>query len=134
MKANELRIGNWVQTTEGYKRVAELDKYGIAYHMTFDAVKLALCKYLKPIPLTEEILLKCGFEKIEEEFDGHTDLHYILKVDSFCTLVLCDDFSFSFQDEKLKEQICVKNDTLNSVHRLQNLYFVLTGEELEIEL
>jgi hypothetical protein len=78
----------------------------------------------EPILLTKEWLLKLGFTKeseISEYFDG--DYRYA------CEYVL--DY---------KNDVLVFNNNMGSiynhvkyVHQLQNLYFALTGEELEYE-
>jgi len=117
MKANELRIGNWVETNEGYKRVAELDKYGISYHITPDAVKLELCKYIKPIPLTEEWLLKCGFRKLDK---------YTFVKNKWFVYKRKRGFVTASKKREVK---------LDYVHLLQNWYYFNTnGEELELQL
>lgn len=78
-------------------------------------------EYLKPIELTEEILLKCGFF-----YDSDADTFKI----SNCTMQL-DSYGFDgymviIFGEDLR---LIKN-----LHQLQNLYFCLTGEELEIKI
>jgi hypothetical protein len=55
MKANELRIGNYVYDTLG--KVNKIDLEAITY------VVKEPHNQVKPIPLTEEWLLKFGFEK-----------------------------------------------------------------------
>ena len=54
IKANELRIGNLVINAKGENIIVDNITIGICF---------GLPKTYKPIPLTEEILLKCGFEK-----------------------------------------------------------------------
>ena len=67
INANELRIGNWVQY-EPFDNSDEVkigdgkyqcSAYGI-YCITID-VKYARCFY--PIPISEDVLMACGFEK-----------------------------------------------------------------------
>jgi hypothetical protein len=75
--------------------------------------------YVKPIPLTEEWLLKFGFVKIynciyEIEMDGHV-IEFDLRFRKM---------SVYFGDILLQ---------LKYVHELQNLYFALTSEELTIK-
>ena len=80
-------------------------------------------KLAEPIPLTEEWLVKFGFEEI----------------DGFLTLDL-GSFSgarFIFWYGDVLNLFC-KSDMMLSkqikyVHQLQNLYFALTGEELTIK-
>lgn len=81
-------------------------------------------KRLQGIPLTEEWLLKFGFE--EMEFENCFSINYA---------------PFEFKVELLPKEdfIIFKNRNENThhaqckyVHQLQNLYFALTGEELTI--
>lgn len=76
---------------------------------------------LEPIPLTEEILLKCGFEKLKYE-------RYKLVVKGFSIeFELTGKYMFGCFLEMVGLDI-------QYLHELQNLYFVLTGKELEIKL
>lgn len=71
MKASELMIGDWVHSTTLKKvfRVTCLDD-------DHDEIKTSSChipmKLLEPIPLTEELLLKNGFDRFR--YDGW--VHY----------------------------------------------------------
>ena len=81
---------------------------------------------LEPIPLTPEILEKCGFKK-HEFGDGYlkNKIYYILPMRigfDFCIL-------YSITEHK---KINLKY--IEYVHQLQNLYFSLTGEELNAPL
>ena len=70
----------------------------------------------EPIPLTEEWLLKCGFEKDEI-------IVFYRKDETSSTFII--DFNF----------VCLlgySHVKIHSAHQLQNLYFALTGEELQI--
>ena len=83
---------------------------------------------LNPIPLTEEILLKFGFEKDENEI-FHIDLftHYLelmYSMDCYYPIYI-EKAQMSSENE---QRIGLNN--LEFVHQLQNLYFALTGEEL----
>lgn len=108
MRAKELRIGNWVYD-DGYK-----------CNRTVLADDMLSVVNLNHIQLTEEILLKSGFENV----GGWLEFGKI---------------SISFDDKR-----CVMEDEGGEswsklpypkyVHTLQNLYFALTGEELEIQL
>jgi hypothetical protein len=104
MKANELRIGNLVYDTKGDVNIINLEA------MTY------ICKeslnQVKPIPLTDEWLLKFGFEK-----DG--------------TWFTKSGFGISIDNLKwqMKGYIATFDKCLY-VHQLQNLYFALTGKEL----
>ena len=61
MEANELRIGNYA--TEKGRTVEIVGMFGDKVHCKYadGFIGSMLLKYIEPIPLTEEILLKCGF-------------------------------------------------------------------------
>jgi hypothetical protein len=83
----------------------------------------------KPIPLTEEWLLKFGFEEnriiigeslwLELDFNSPTYPHYNIFVKQLNTDLMIDSVLMDIE--------------LKHVHSLQNLYFALTNEELIIK-
>lgn len=120
MQANELRIGNWL-IINGKPNI--IQGGGIA------AIQSGYLQNTKPIPLTPEILEKAGFEAndylgkdiVTKKHDSNTFPVYInLKTMSYCWV----DYEGTIDDVI----------AINSVHQLQNLYFALTGIELEINL
>ena len=128
IQANELRLGNLVTVTrakkeEEYEKVVSLTTIG---HKTYSIkedsfIKLAVNSELNPIPLTEDILLKAGFEKNYDYCSSEDEVLYHLG--NFCWNM--GDISYNGSDDWFK---------CKYVHQLQNLYFALTGEELNIEL
>lgn len=132
MEANELRIGNYI------------NKFGIDYicdmpvsdrddieivSVTIDVLKdidnydgTTDYPYYEEIPLTEEWLLKFGFEKGNEQTDYFSKTKY--------NLITKDSLTFYFYPAwKGIENKNFKH--IKYVHQLQNLYFVLTGIELK---
>lgn len=82
-------------------------------------------RFIEPIPLTEELLLKLGFELLNfdsYEFDGYKIL--ALKCGK---LQLTADSSNEYKTIEHKYLPIVLY-----VHQLQNLYFALTGVELQL--
>ncbi len=133
MKSTELRIGNLAQDNKGnLLRVAGLTEDNISYYI-IDRSKFPLQEDWKaePIPLTEEWLIKLGFN---ESDDGNS---YVLELDRrWAYLVLEEDFSMSIYDKEDLSGVnnpCFKEGISKHVHQLQNLYFALTNEELTIE-
>lgn len=108
MKANELRVGNW------YKEDGEICQVTSNLIEDFWSYEIAWCE---AIPLTDEWLLKFGFE----EKDGG----YILWDKN---IYIKDNVyyygTFGYPPNKLE---------LKYVHQLQNLVHALTGEELTIK-
>lgn len=120
IKAEELRIGNYVKSA----RTGEIIPVDwIAIKCVHDGNTLPPAHgtgiAYEPIPLTGEILLKCGFEKGDYNEFRHTNLIGTLTLyDGICEIHLGDLYSV----------------WIESLHRLQNLYFSLTGQELKIKL
>jgi len=111
MKATELRIGNWVHDVVG--------DFQINGHQ-IDMLERRVVTY-KPIPLTEEWLIKFGFEL--EGYYKKYPLYSVMQHDE--SELICIG---SINDSG---NICCSN--VKYVHQLQNLYFSLTGKELELE-
>lgn len=115
MKANEIRSGNIVECF-GVREIEYLVKEGVHFKDGNGASFYSL----KPIPLTEEWLVKFGFEKLEDVGFKHDNVDFVLYGSegeySFCTNEGWDI-----------------NDRIKYVHQLQNLFFALTGEELILE-
>ncbi len=112
MRANELRIGNWVY----YKG------YGQVNFHSLDVLFIKHAKDFNPIPLTPEILEACGFIWDSDD-DGNTLAEsYVL-----------NNFVWSVG---LKE-LYYNNEPVPHIeylHQLQNLYFALIGTELTVNL
>ena len=106
LNCNEVRIGNFVNM-KSKNRFYIIDR----------GQDIDECEDFNPIPLTEEWLLKLGF--VKNDFDSHYEK------DEFHIEVWEKDFVFRWNDFNI-------DINLNSVHRLQNLYFTLTNEELTL--
>jgi hypothetical protein len=123
MKAQDLRIGNWVQ-----------------FRHTETPVLITLADFVReykeehledyePIPLTEDWLEKFGFElTYESKFRRCFDLDTSIGFLSF-------NFSKVIQekDNVSIASLNLKWASLKYVHQLQNLYFALTGKELQTD-
>jgi len=120
MKATELRIGNYVKCyVKGITDRFDTVQLNI-YHLTDICKQIKDYKY-EPIPLTEEWLLKFGFE-LDIEDDGYQKGKYKVSVsDEGCLFFIY----VGYYPEEIAE--------FKYIHQLQNLYFALTGEELEIK-
>jgi hypothetical protein len=105
IQENELRIGNWVfMDNRRYHKWADVD-----YTCNPDD--------FSPIPLTPELLEKCGFE--------YSEGWYHRKI-SGLNLNILPNSDYHIDGEQIAP--------LKSLHQLQNLYFSLTNEELQIQL
>ena len=122
--AKDLRLGNkllFLGDVVTFKNITEIREDGIFWIKTFEPKIESKNFHFKPIPLTEDWLLKFGFE-----LKGF----YRLKVTSF--LELCwkpHDNTLNLQTEK---NGFTEYSKCKYVHELQNLYFALTGSELTV--
>ena len=115
MDAKHFRIGNYVQTIFSsleYKRIK--DSTGNYPIIPIKITSMGVDCDFKPIPLTEEWLLKFGFTFNKEHGWFNGDL-------------------FEFKINDLFELDWYENAPLKHVHQLQNLYHALTGKELKIK-
>lgn len=106
MKANELRIGNFYDHN-GVEAVATPN--------TIEEVWIAERNWVKPIPLTEEWLLKFGFDK---KFNKDK-----------ITIIPKGRLGYENGRTYFNSWVILEKQP-DFVHQLQNLYFALTGEEL----
>lgn len=157
--ANELRVGNFV----GLKK-SEWDSFSNWFEeMTHDEIKnfledsnkyaivqaiskeVELTAYgcdidyydlteIKPIPLTEEWLVKFGFDiDTDKGWNRSEDINY--------DVYSLNNFDVALIDVVYKLWIEIEGDTwynssltaIKYVHQLQNLYFALTSEELTLK-
>ena len=102
MNTEELRIGNYV-----LNGIGEMFPANIAT-LQYPCTELGC---IHPIPLTEDILLKCG------EDNEH------LMVDKLGFVIFKNGYPYQFVRDDYKH-----------LHSLQNLYHSLRGEELNVEL
>jgi hypothetical protein len=130
MKASELRIGNlyrYLHEESESIRVVDVDFLKTQQAYDEDPDDEIFCRgwWADAIPLTEEWLVKMRLEKEEDEpFNWSDKKKY-----------LCDCFLLGYYSDGIHY---VKNGVktgipIKYVHQLQNLYFALTGTELEIK-
>jgi hypothetical protein len=123
MKATELRIGNWVEWN--YEESSDGNAYPVEYGYELDDIKNNP-NIVKPIPLTEGWLEGFGFEYDENDdwfvFESNKGVSFSMDKNGVM---------YYFGNlEPLWVDILSK---IKYVHQLQNLYFALTGEELQTE-
>ena len=130
MKANELRIGNLVYNSHGDIHAIGCNCFHRFRYPSMDGNPSGF----KPIPLTEEILLKCGFSCTEESgtskgfsigenivtYDYLVYLTWLKRIDGKGL----DPYPFYRNGRHIVKYL----------HQLQNLYYALTGEELEVKM
>jgi len=125
INATDLRLGNWLSVGNGEIQstveAISLDKVKLTGNAIFNRLE-----HLNGIPLTEDILLKCG------AVDGD------IKLKENCTLFVCIKKGTGFHNEG-KAVIYVHGTPIYAIdceylHTLQNAIFALTNQELTIEL
>jgi hypothetical protein len=116
MKA-ELRTGNLINVKTLNKGIQEIE---VSINTLTNVESFP--ELYTPIPLTEEWLVKFGFDCV----DGYDDHYYNL---TNLELGITLDSLRPFKEVNVDgTKVYVKH-----VHQLQNLYFALTGEELIIK-
>lgn len=122
MKAEELRIGNWV-----FNKAHERKQLKEVY---------ADCSVYDAIELTEEWLIKFGFEIDNNLRESETDMpNWSVKAeDGFGVRYLggMGKWLVNLYNWDRQHQLTLYGN-VKYIHQLQNLYFSLTGEELEIK-
>lgn len=122
VKAEELRIGNWVEdaSTNKFVTVDGIQFSGriVVADNNYDNFKRGIEP--RVIQLTPEILGKCGFKQSRGNYRmfWHIEKMEIRLFDTFAQFKISSSHSIK----------------ITSLHQLQNLYFALTGEELDVKL
>jgi hypothetical protein len=121
IRANELRCNNYVKCSisndHAFYRICQVDSHNqlVRFDSTIRCELISL-KDLKPIPLTEELLLKCGFP-LENGYGHRTQYGWIHKVNG--------EYYWKYYQIEVN---------INSVHLLQNTYERFHQKELPINL
>lgn len=131
MEAQELRIGNLLLLNNSEFRPRETGKVITVTAVSTDTLKPSIgCKvdeytyfgqfieYLEPIPLTDEWLIKAGFER-QKQYMGRVYNKSIMQLQN--------------EDDGWVDGYDTVIPLTKYVHQLQNLYFALTGKELDIK-
>lgn len=125
LSAGELRIGNYIfDWNNEYCNVYELHRDKLSSTINGYKVDNTFIRQFKPIPLTEEWLLKFGFVNIDDEIDFSEFMFN--KFSIYGSGFDCQN-PFYYEPQSNCNTIEVKY-----VHQLQNLYWCLTGEELKL--
>ena len=133
MKANELRIGNLVKYDN---RIFKIDSISTVFPtLNTDEFGIGVVDYnnIEPIPLTEDWLLKFGFENNKRANANRYFKEGIYPRSFAFQFYKNGRVDFWYSDFNVGNLNRIKYNLLEYVHQLQNLYFALTGKELEYE-
>jgi hypothetical protein len=122
VQIKELRLGNWVAIAEpsteelSHNQIQRIDEH------IFPLILEHPETYF-PIPITSDLVEKCGFEPTKETWMEHKAASlYVQENSGFWYFAVYDPTLGAYWKP------------MKSLHQLQNLYFALTGKELKIEL
>ena len=130
IKIDHLRVGNLVEVELlGKVTIESIFLTGQVEVSAFKLISGEITKVfytfniseLKPIPITEEILLKYGFEKIENNWKVLDFIFFKISWERLAGLTL------TFENES------IYLPHIKYLHQLQNIYFSLTVKELIYE-
>lgn len=122
MDKKQLRFGNYVMCLHGMAQIEYFTKDGVHFTdgngSSFSA--------LRPVELNEELYEQFGFEKHHADFSNGVIM--------FDSVPHTGEFIWKLYPNELGSAFEVKEAyPCLFAHQLQNLYFALTGEELEVK-
>ena len=123
LSAKDLRIGNIIQKN-GKIHYTNIFTIRDIKNLSIDDTD-----NFEPIPLTEEWLLKAGFnyKNYHPTTIGSTN---VFGSGLYISQMISNGFSLVFQTDKKSFYFEFSDRYIKYVHELQNLYFSLTGSEL----
>lgn len=136
INANELRIGNIVEIDRGIGKVVMIsteeysewnDSEDFNVRVEVNGIYYSCSENeLSPILLTEEILLKCGYNLVYSSRFTKSYEHSELPKMKYKYKCLGNCGFIYYQNTCI---MCIE-----SLHQLQNLYFTITGKELTVNI
>ncbi len=132
IKVNELRVGN-------YFKWSPLASMGIGNDTVtadrFNALATGWNDLINPIPISAEILEKCGFIKAEHNWFNKryfTDCNEAAEV--MMITINASSNRCAFYNEDFDTPAIMTGIIIEYLHQLQNLAYAVTGEELIVNL
>ena len=143
MDIKELRVGNTVmcQCRGEYKphtiKSIWYNDEERLYYVELDNGFQCNINGITPIPITEELLLKIGFRKGRNGYFNYSEYNDELSIRFSENYTFIEYANLHFNPEDVTEtNYCSSLEFPNTqhLHTLQNIWHLLTGEELEIKL
>lgn len=132
LQPKDLIIGNWYHSVKFNKpvRLTATDIYDLVANADGANIDSYISGMFDPIPLTEEWLLRLGFEKITKK-TRQLDVEMIWYEKSENRVwLLKNGFEFEFMCGK---ELCNLYQKWEHVHQLMNLFRDLTGADLVLK-
>lgn len=130
IQSNELRIGNYVYRTNKHTKEKIIMQLTASCILDISSNGINSSFIYEPIQLTEEILLKCGFEeRINSSMVKFWNKNNFTIYHEYYKHNVVDNLEWFFLSSADFDRL-----RIYSLHQLQNLYFALTNQELEINL
>mgnify|MGYP003463071804 FL=1 len=123
MKKEELMYGNkllFLNEVVTFSNISQIREDGIFWIKTIESKIDSKSFHFKPIPITEEWLLKFGFFKHNNAYVLEKPNENIMNF----KFSIWSDFTYNSSEFPVE---------LKYVHQLQNLYFALTGTHLKLK-
>lgn len=126
MEAKELRIGNIVSHWSGTREIGGVLIDSVEFMPTKELSKGATYDDIDGVELTDELMVLLGFKKIaNSQFIQYWENGYISLWHRYDAPH--NSFGLNYTDQDYND----KYVEIKYVHQLQNLYFALTGQELQ---
>ena len=138
LKCTDLRIGNYLKYNNKIVEVFGLRPRYVEYYDEDEFLVGDNPEYFEPIELTEEVLLKIGFKKNKYDwwkyFPDRENEVSILMRDNYTTIEYANLFHCPEDVTEVNYDSKLEFPRRIYLHQLQNAYYLLTNEELEVEL
>jgi len=136
MKTSELRIGNYLKKDDKVLKISGATKWVVFLEHGFQVFvpEMFVAGGVAPIPLTEDWLPRFGFKVDEDKgFDCALDTyHKVYSLNEFNVAIINDKFRLWIEVEEDKYYSFAWT-VIEYVHQLQNLFYALKREELELK-
>lgn len=128
--AQELRIGNWLKYNDLPITVSGISSTN--FTCTYKGLLYMNMEDCQSIELSPEILDKCGFENLKIEMSG-CQVWNIPNTHWRIAMSYRDEICFKLWHKQVSPPTWLLSEFLY-LHQLQNLYYCLVGQELQINL
>lgn len=134
MKINDLRIGNYIHPISYFKSTEEIDSHIYLQARIINESGGLICsngRHLKPgsfapVMMTPELKQKLGF--IKTDFSGIPNMGGVMWRKMLPNVIV------DIYDDKTVLNLNIPIPHITFLHQWQNLHYILTGQEIKIEV